>query len=317
VHVRTATHETLAGLDLPLRSFDSLYEQAATLQDVYPLIAQQIIAQAQAGESVVYAVPGDPCVAERSVALLRESAATAGVPLRVLSGVSCLEPTLAALGVDVLPSLWLGCALDVAAAGSPPFSSAQPALLLQLHSRAVASELKLTLFCGYAEDTSVALVHAAGDAGGTAVEWLPLHEIDRSARIGARTSLFLPAAARPSPPSLEAVLGGLSRARDALKGPWAEGDPEAGPACERMLAAAQAAAAANSGEERLRALSEVLLQLGVLSHVAQDEGEWSVGDLLEMASEKAGAVAGAVASDARPQAPIGRGYVVDEDEEDE
>ena len=68
---------------------------------------------------VVYAVPGDPCVAERSVALLRRRCEDAGVALTLVHGVSFLEPTLAAVGADVMPALAIVDAIDVARAGTP------------------------------------------------------------------------------------------------------------------------------------------------------------------------------------------------------
>ena len=46
-------------------------------------IADRLLAAASAGEAVVYAVPGDPCVAEMTVRLLRERAAPAGVEVRL------------------------------------------------------------------------------------------------------------------------------------------------------------------------------------------------------------------------------------------
>ena len=75
VHVRTATHPTLGQLGLLLRSYDEVYESEATLQEVYPKIVEDLAAAAgEQGEHVVYAVPGDPCVAEMTVKLLRERA---------------------------------------------------------------------------------------------------------------------------------------------------------------------------------------------------------------------------------------------------
>ena len=65
---------------------------------------------------VVYAVPGDPCVAGRSVALLRRRCEDAGVALTLVHGVSFLEPTLAAVGADVMPALAIVDAIDVARA---------------------------------------------------------------------------------------------------------------------------------------------------------------------------------------------------------
>ena len=174
----------------------------------------------------------------------------------MLSAVSFLEPLLEALGIDVLPSLWVGDALDVASAGHPPFSAATPALLTQLYSRGVASEVKLTLMAALPDEHRVALVHCAGDGGGaaSAVEWLPLHAIDRSDAIAARTTLYVPPwagddsaasdASDAPPASFEAVLAGVARAHEALEGPWREGDPEQSDVSAQLLAAAQAAAAA-------------------------------------------------------------------------
>ncbi len=195
----------------------------------------------------------------------------------MLSAVSFVEPLLEALGLDLLPSLWLGDALDVAAAGHPPFSAAAPALLTQLYSRSVASEVKLTLMSAYPDEHLVALVHGAGDdvsgdasasappiddshaAGCAAVEWMPLHAIDRSDGIGSRTSLYVPpwraeqeaghAAASGGEPAFESVLSGVARARDALEGPWQEGDPTHAQQAPRLLAAAAAAAAAADAQD--------------------------------------------------------------------
>jgi tetrapyrrole methylase family protein/MazG family protein len=83
VHVRTATHPTLAQLGLLLRSYDEVYESEATLQEVYPKIVDDLCAAAtQRGEHVVYAVPGDPCVAEMTVKLLRDRAAAGSFQVR-------------------------------------------------------------------------------------------------------------------------------------------------------------------------------------------------------------------------------------------
>ena len=160
---------------------------------------------------------------------------------------SFLEPLLEALGIDVLPSLWVGDALDVAAAGYPPFSAATPALLTQLYSRSVASEVKLTLMAALPDEHRVALVHCAGDdaAPASVVEWLPLHAIDRSEAIAARSTLYVPPwVEAEAPASFEAVLAGVARAHEALEGPWQEGDPEHSDVSAQLLAAAKAAAAA-------------------------------------------------------------------------
>ena len=142
---------------------------------------------------IVYAVPGDPCVAENSVAILRARADERGVALRIVPGLSFLEPTLAAVGADVMPSLVIVDAIDVARAGHAVGVSVDaPLLLCQLYSTAVASDVKLTLMQQYPEDHPARI----GPRRGTAkeiVETLPLHDMDRTEHVGILSSAFVPA----------------------------------------------------------------------------------------------------------------------------
>ena len=215
-----------------LTTFDHVYERTKNLEDVYPAIADELfdiaetvastaaadVPGASAAEDdvftsfvlpadedevavrteerqrrIVYAVPGDPCVAENSVAILRARAPERGVALRVVPGLSFLEPTLAAVGADVMPSLVIVDAIDVARAGHAVGVSVDaPLLLCQLYSTAVASDVKLTLMQQYPEDHPVRLVHAAGTAD-EIVETLPLHDMDRTEHVGILSSAFIPA----------------------------------------------------------------------------------------------------------------------------
>lgn len=270
--------------------------------------------------------------------------------LRVLSAVSFLEPLLEALGIDVLPSLWVGDALDVAAAGHPPFSAATPALLTQLYSRGVASEVKLTLMAALPDEHRVALVHCAGDAEGgkplkNTVEWMPLHAIDRSEAIAARTTLYVPPwAEAEAPASFEAVLAGVARAHEALDGPWREGDPEHADVAAQLLAAAKAAVAASAKQDApalqgafvplrsiaiaspdLRmmppfsaALADVLLAVATHAQVASVDGDFSARHVIAAAAARAAALSGGDDEPGgAPQAPQGRGYTLDEGSDDD
>lgn len=215
-----------------LTTFDHVYERTKNLEDVYPAIVDELfdiaetvastaaadVEGASAAEDdvftsfvlpadedevavrteerqrrIVYAVPGDPCVAENSVAILRARADERGVALRIVPGLSFLEPTLAAVGADVMPSLVIVDAIDVARAGHAVGVSVDaPLLLCQLYSTAVASDVKLTLMQQYPEDHPVRLVHAAGTAK-EIVETLPLHDMDRTEHVGILSSAFVPA----------------------------------------------------------------------------------------------------------------------------
>ena len=96
--LRTSRHpsaSTVAGA----RSFDYLYESAATLEEVYSGIVDALVESATTEGSVLYAVPGSPSVAERSVELLR---ADPRVETVVLPGVSFADLAFERLGTDPL-----------------------------------------------------------------------------------------------------------------------------------------------------------------------------------------------------------------------
>ena len=232
VHVRTRQHPTLEGLPMyvKLTTFDHIYESTKKLEDVYPQIADELFEKATAAAAaaadadadasdendgrIVYAVPGDPCVAENSVAILRAAAPSRGVNLRIVPGLSFLEPTLAAVGADIMPSLCVVDAIDVARAGHAVGVTVDaPLLLCQLYSNAVASDVKLTLMQQYPEDWEVRLVHAAG-TDAEVVETVPLYDIDRSEHIGILSSAYLPPVGPGGGGSVESLLDVIARARN-------------------------------------------------------------------------------------------------------
>ena len=108
-------------------------------------------------------------------------------------------------------------ALELASAHVPPFPPDAPALIAQIHSRAVANEVKLTLMETYPDEHPVRLVHAAGTSQ-QLVEDLPLHAIDQSQSIGLLTSLYLPPLEKGS--SFEAFQEIIAHLRAPDGCPW-------------------------------------------------------------------------------------------------
>ena len=128
----------------------------------------------QRPKGVVYAVPGDPFLAEATCPAIAQRARAAGLPLKIVSGLSFLEPVFAALGLDPYPRLSLVDALELSQAHVPTFPPDVPALVAQVYSRMVAAEVKVTLNAVYPDEHPVRLVHAAGTSA-ELVEDLPLY----------------------------------------------------------------------------------------------------------------------------------------------
>ena len=201
IYLRTRRHPVVASLDgdLVLHSFDDLYDRADSFELVYSEIASQVLALAQREEGVVYAVPGHPLVAEESVRRILAAARESGQPVRVVAGLSFLEPAFAALGLDPLESgLQVLDATAVAAERGPfagsyrPLDPTVPALLGQLYGRRLASAVKLALLELYPPEHPATLVRAAGIPGEEATWTVPLHQLDWQDGIDHLTCLYLP-----------------------------------------------------------------------------------------------------------------------------
>ena len=193
LYVRTAQHPAVD--DLPegvtVQSFDSLYEASTEFETVYQEIIDTVVELGQSGD-VVYAVPGHPHVGEATVLGIEALAKATQTPIRIVAGLSFVEPMLTDLGLDGLDGIQIFDALTVAQYLHPPLNVDAPLLLGQVYSPMVASELKLALMALYGPMHTVKLLHGAG-TNEAVIESVPLFEIDRSEHIRNLTSLFVPA----------------------------------------------------------------------------------------------------------------------------
>jgi tetrapyrrole methylase family protein/MazG family protein len=136
--VRTTRHPSASVVE-PAVSFDELYERAERIEDVYAAIVEQLVDAARRGD-VLYAVPGSPLVAERTVELLR---ADDRVEVEILPAMSFLDMAWIRLGVDPVAAgarLIDGHRFSVEAAGQ-----AGPLLVAQCDTAQVLSDIKLAI----------------------------------------------------------------------------------------------------------------------------------------------------------------------------
>jgi tetrapyrrole methylase family protein/MazG family protein len=123
---------------------------------------------------------------------------------------------LTALGVDALDGLQILDALDLLTLYHPPLIPDCPALIGQIYSRAVASDLKLVLMNQYDDMHPVALIDGAGTERET-VRHLPLYEIDRH-DVTPLSSLYI--APLPGVTSFEGFQETVARLRSPAGCPW-------------------------------------------------------------------------------------------------
>lgn len=287
VYLRTARHPCVSQLPATVSclSFDEVYQTFERFEDVYAEIATRILTAAKRDGQVVYAVPGDPLVGEASVARIMERARAEALDVEIIHGLSFIEPCLALIGHDALDGLQILDALAVAEQYHPPINPAQPALLAQVYSRDVASNLKLTLMNQYPDEFQVTLIHGAGEPEAS-VESLRLFEIDRSAQIGMTTSLHLPALGELS--SFEALQNIIAHLRAPEGCPW---DREQTHQSLRPYLIEEAYEVldtldADDPEALCQELGDLLLQILLHTQIAIDFGEFAMSDVLQHLNEK-------------------------------
>jgi len=183
--VRTLRHPAATAVPDAL-SFDHHYERADTIEEVYAAIVEDLVAAATREGTVLYAVPGSPAVAERTVELLR---ADPRVDVTVHPALSSVDLAWARLGVDPLDRgarIVDGHRFAVEAAGERG-----PLLVLQCDAPDVLSAIKLAV-----DDGGPVTVLQRLGLPDERIDVVPWHELDRVAA-DHLTSLWMPDMAAP------------------------------------------------------------------------------------------------------------------------
>ena len=280
IWLRTARHPDVSHLPAgpAIHSFDSLYEEAETFEEVYATIAQRVLALGARAEGVVYAVPGHPLVGESTVTQILKAAREAGIPTRIVPGLSFIEPALTALALDALDGLQIVDALDVIGSYYPILNPDRPALIAQVYSRAVASDLKLVLMNLYPDEHQTALVDAAGTAAETVI-WGPLYEIDHRDHTPL-TSLYV--APLPYVGGFEHLLETVAHLRSPEGCPWDREQTHASlreTLLEETYEVLEALDKADADALR-EELGDLLLQVVLHAQIAGEEGEFQMADVI-------------------------------------
>jgi tetrapyrrole methylase family protein/MazG family protein len=304
---RTLRHPTVDALrdarpGILIDSCDDMYDAASDFTTLYSRMAERLLelaATLPASETLVYATPGHPLIGEESVRLLLERAPERNITVRVVSGLSFLEPVCAAFGLNPLErDLQL---LDATLLASLPseavmgaLAPTKPALIAQVYNRRLASGVKLALGELYPEDWEVSLIRWAGIAGREEIRRLPLVEMDRDEFADHLTSLYVPPLdplrAVRSPEGLRYIVMRL-RAPDGC--PW---DREQTSQSLRRYVLEEAYEVAEaidgldggveSSEKLVDELGDLLLQVYLQAEVANGEDQFHLGDVFQAISEK-------------------------------
>ncbi|MEN6478637.1 MAG: nucleoside triphosphate pyrophosphohydrolase [Anaerolineales bacterium] len=291
VFARTRIHPVFEGTRLAeelgdrLHSFDELYEQNETFEEVYAAIVAQVLALGARTDGVLYAVPGDPLLGEATVQHLLRQVPQHDLSMRIVHGISFVEPTLAALGIDAFDGLQICDATLLSQRHHPPLDPDVPALIVQVYNQQLASDAKLTLMAVYPDEHPVRLVYHAGLVD-QAVHDLPLYQLDRQTCLDHLSSLYVPPLAVPG--SLSSYQEVMARLRAPDGCPWDREQTHESLRTYLLEETYEVLAALDAGDtqELCEELGDLLLQILFHAQIAEESGEFRLSDSIAYAIAK-------------------------------
>jgi tetrapyrrole methylase family protein/MazG family protein len=281
--VRTRRHPS-AELMARATSFDSVYDDGASLDEVYRTIAQSVGDAARASGSALYAVPGSPLVLERAVHLLRT---VPDLEVDVLPAVSFLDAAWSELGIDPVEAsvrLVDGHVFAESAAGERG-----PLLVAHAHAKWVLSDIKLALDVGPEQKVVVLQRLGTDDADVFEVEW---PDLDRSFEPDHLTSLYLPEVVAPVAVELQRSVALMQRLRREC--PWDQEQTHHSlrpylieEAYETLEAVDAVIAGVDGAYDHLEEeLGDLWFQILFHSELAAEAGAFTVADVARTAHDK-------------------------------
>jgi tetrapyrrole methylase family protein / MazG family protein len=286
--LRTKEHPVVAELEregLRFQSFDSVYEKHDQFEDVYEEITETLLAEAKKGP-VTYAVPGHPLIAERTVQLLLERGPERDTKIEIGGGQSFLDAMFQALAIDPIDGFQL---LDGTSLSKDLLLLNSHTIIGQVYDAFVASEVKLTLMEKLPDEYEVFIVTAAGSRD-EVIRKVPLYELDREMELSNLTSVYVP------PVKEEQILykdfhklrGIISELRGPNGCPWDKKQTHESLKKYLIEEAYELIEAIDNDDfdHMIEELGDVLLQVMLHAQIGEDEGYFSIDDVIEGLSSK-------------------------------
>lgn len=281
--VRTIDHPVIRDLTIEgikFTAFDKVYEKHDQFEEVYEEISEALLQEA-VNSSVLYAVPGHPMVAEKTVQLLLEKGPARGIAIKLEGGQSFLDPLFQAVQIDPIEGFQL---LDGTALSPDDLHIRQHMIIGQVYDAFSASNVKLTLMEKLPDDYEVYIVTAAGSSQ-EKVTKCALYELDRQMELSNLTSVYVPPVKEDALQYRE--FSKLRQIIAELRGP--DGCPWDKKQTHQSLKKYLIEEAyelidsidAEDDEGMIGELGDVLLQVMLHAQIGEDEGMFTIDDVIE------------------------------------
>lgn len=284
VYTRTLDHPAVKALQeegVRFLSFDSIYEAESQFDNVYSSIVSLLLQKA-AKQNVIYTVPGHPMLAEKTVQLLLQQQE---VEVEIVGGHSYLDDLFTALQIDPIEGFQF---IDGTSFERDQLNYRNHLIFCQVYDRFIASDVKLTLLEDLPADYPITIVEAAGSKD-EAKKTISLEELDHAMDISNLTSIYIP----PAPDnvlhhSFEQLRKVIRILRSPEGCPW---DKEQTHETLREYAIEEVyelldAIDQADDEGIVEELGDVLLQVMLHSQIGEDDGYFTVDDVIRSITNK-------------------------------
>lgn len=284
LYLRTADHplvETLVNEGITFQTFDETYEKHDQFEAVYADIVDQLTEYA-ANQSITYAVPGHPMLAEQTVKLLLEKCPD---QIEIIGGQSYLDDLFTSLKFDPIEGFSF---IDATAFKREELNYHQHLVFCQVYDQWIASEVKLTLMEDLPDDYPITVIDAAGSKQERIIT-VPLYQLDQTVELSNLTSIYVP---KPDASMLKHqfnyLRGVIQRLRAPGGCPWDQKQTHESLRQHLIEEAYELIDAINNQDDEgiIEELGDVLLQVMLHSQVGQDQGYFSIDDVIKTLNEK-------------------------------
>lgn len=282
VYFRTEIHpnvEYLKQSGIKFESYDKKCEKFQEYDEIDEFIAKDLIEKHKKTTDIVYAVPGNPLVAEKSVSNLIELCEKENIEVKVFPAISFIDSMMQSLKLDPIKEIKIIDAFNIK---KHILDKKVGIIVTQIYDKVIACKVKLALLEYYNPDMKIYFVRAAGVNDLESIRKISLNQLDMQEDIDYLTSIYIPRNSEVSKDFCD-LLDIMEILRGKNGCPWdRKQDHKSLKKCLIEECYEVVEAIDNEDEENLvEELGDVLLQVVFHSQIGKEEGKFNINDVVK------------------------------------
>jgi len=287
IFLRTERHPVvpyLVGKGMQYEALDRFYESTDTFEETYDAIVAYII-EALTDRDLIFAVPGNPFVAEKTVSALIAHCKNKNESYEVIHGASFIDAIVTTLEIDPVNGLEI---LDSMTLVPETLYTGRDLMLIQVYNRAIASDLKVKLSTLYEDDHEIVVIRGAGIPAHERIERIPLYQLDHDETLlDHLTSIYVPKRTDEIN-HLSRLIGIMKELRSEDGCPWDREQTHESLTKYLIEEAYEVKHAVDHEDDQalVDELGDVLLQIVFHTTIASEEGYFDIQDVVKAVCDK-------------------------------